>query len=255
MKIFALGKAVYITGMLVLAVVGILAGDFIYGRPPAWQFSGNVLLSILFNGLMIICCIGDYISSKSKMYAIGIVTLLFMINFCLRSFPDILHEGKEGILTHNGYKVLILMAGAICTAFNEFFSKNRNRSLMLCASMYSIFFLLAGRNHFKYDQFVFGFIPDYIPFHAFWTYFTGLALIAGGVGLFFNSIRSKAALLSVLMMSVFFVFLHLYRFITHNADLNERMGLDESLAFAGGLLMIYALQQEINYKSNSNNGL
>src|SRR5690606_9085283 len=50
-----------------------------------------------------------------------------------------------------------------------------------------IFFIITGIQHFIYTTFVASLIPVWFPGNAiYWTWFTGIALIGGGIGLFIN---------------------------------------------------------------------
>lgn len=93
--------------------------------------------------------------------------------------------------TGNGYKSLALGGGAFIIA-TSFLEKERpgsgnsfiNNNLVLTGCLFiSLFFFWAGIAHFKFHEFVINFIPAYIPARAFWTYFCGIALLAGGIGL------------------------------------------------------------------------
>ena len=90
------------------------------------------------------------------------------------------------------------------------------------------FFIASGYAHFKFSDFVISFIPSYIPFHAFWTYFCGICLLGGSVGLLIPQSRRAAALLSVLMVMGWFFLLHLPGYISNINDKSDRMGLYES---------------------------
>ncbi len=95
--------------------------------------------------------------------------------------------------------------------------------------------VLAGVQHFVYAAFVAGLVPVWIPGALVWTYLTGVALIAGGLGLFLKPTRHRAALLSGLMILSWVVLLHLPRAFAAGADesLSEWTALFEALAFAG----------------------
>ena len=110
------------------------------------------------------------------------------------------------------------------------------------------FLIISGLAHFKYADFVTDFIPSYIPFRSFWTYFCGVCLIAGGIGLFIPLTRRFAALLSGIMILSWFVLLHIPRFIANINDPSDRMGLGESFVFAGIFFILTGLFSE---KKNS----
>ena len=93
--------------------------------------------------------------------------------------------------------------------------------------------IAGGYAHFKFASFVIDYIPAYIPFHVFWTYFCGICLFAGGIGLLIPPLSKWAALFSGIMLSGWFVLLHIPRFIANMNDASDRMGLFESFTLAG----------------------
>jgi uncharacterized membrane protein YphA (DoxX/SURF4 family) len=94
-----------------------------------------------------------------------------------------------------------------------------------------------GIAHFQYVEFVKGLIPTFIPFPLFFTYFAGVCLILGGVGLLIPFTRIWAALLSGIQIAGWFILLHIPRAFTIGGD--EWIGVGESLAVAGICFMIY----------------
>jgi uncharacterized membrane protein YphA (DoxX/SURF4 family) len=105
--------------------------------------------------------------------------------------------------------------------------------------------ILGGFSHFKYTEFILnGFIPDFIPFHKFWTYFCAVALIAGGIGIIIPATRKLAALLSGIMVMGWFLLLHIPRYLANTNDPGEKMGVFESFAIAGILFVIAGLSSK-----------
>jgi uncharacterized membrane protein YphA (DoxX/SURF4 family) len=73
----------------------------------------------------------------------------------------------------------------------------------------------------------------------FWTYFAGVALIAGGVGLIVPATTRLAALLSGAMVFVWLLVLHLPRALTIR-DANEATAVFEALAVSGIAFLLFA---------------
>src|ERR1700742_942218 len=77
------------------------------------------------------------------------------------------------------------------------------------AFLYSGRFLLAlpmivfGIEHFVFTKFVATLVPGWIPWHMFWTYFVGVALIASGIAII---ARRQAYLAAVLLGGMIFLF-------------------------------------------------
>jgi uncharacterized membrane protein len=92
--------------------------------------------------------------------------------------------------------------------------------------------IVAGMEHFIYAIYVFDMVPSWIPWHPFWTYFVGVALIAGGVGLI---VRRTARLAAALLGSAIFIWvlvLHIPRALAYRTA-NEWTSVFQALAMSG----------------------
>jgi uncharacterized membrane protein YphA (DoxX/SURF4 family) len=83
-------------------------------------------------------------------------------------------------------------------------------------------------------------VPAWIPNHYFWTYFAGVALIAGGLGLVVEKTKRWPALLSGGMIFTWFVILHIPRALAAPHDAMEWSSVCESLAFSGMAFLLAA---------------
>jgi uncharacterized membrane protein YphA (DoxX/SURF4 family) len=102
------------------------------------------------------------------------------------------------------------------------------------------FLTLCGVLHFVYTDFVATLVPAWIPHHYFWTYFAGVALIAGGLGLLVEKTKRWAALLSGGMIFTWFVILHIPRALADPHNTMEWSGVWESLAISGMAFLVAA---------------
>jgi uncharacterized membrane protein len=101
----------------------------------------------------------------------------------------------------------------------------------------SAFLILTGIQHFIYAPFVQGLVPAWIPEHLFWTYFAGVALIAGGIGMIIPRTTRLAAYLSGLMIFLWVILLHIPRAMAAPRDSNETTAVFEALAISGAALL------------------
>src|SRR5262249_50754310 len=113
-------------------------------------------------------------------------------------------------------------------------SVNSNARLILIGRIcLGLFMILCGIEHFLFAEFVATLVPAWIPGHLFWTYFAGVALIAGGLGIILPMTARLAALLSGLMVFLWFVLLHIPRAVSAGHDRNEWIAVFEALAVSG----------------------
>ena len=251
------GRIFFAIGIIALGILSIVAGDFITGRPPGWPAAipGKLIWAIISGTVFVIAGIAIILHKKAGPASLVIGLIIFIYSFLFRHLPAMFTNDWEGILwSLNAYKTLALSGGAFIVAAS-FFKKegspiNRfisNEKLVFTGIIFLSFFLIiAGCSHFKFAQFVIDFIPAYIPFHAFWTYFCAIALLAGGVGILIKQTRKLAATLSGLMIFGWFILLHIPRFINAPGDPSDRMGLCESLAISGILFVLAGMSSKEN---------
>jgi uncharacterized membrane protein len=228
------GRIIYATGIFGLAIVCIISKDFIVGRPPAWPagFHINPTFAWVSGILLMVAAIKILLNREARFGAFGIAALIFFFSV-LRHLPVFMNDWA------NAYKSLALFGGSLIIgcSFPKKNSTSGNRFdpilITIGVVLLAAFFIAAGYAHFKFAQFVETLIPAYIPFHRFWTYFCGICLFAGGIGLLIPQTRSLAALLTGIMVLGWFLLLHIPRFISNVNDASDRMGLFESFTFVG----------------------
>ena len=249
------GRVMFALGLIGLAILGFMMNDLIVGRPPAWPagFGGKETFSIVLNVLLIAVCVAIIIQRQGAFAAFLTAAIIFTFSFLIRYIPAIVKADPKDILwSINAYKTLALIGGSLIIGvyFLRTDSPRSGKIFLVIGTIFlSLFFIISGLAHFKFADFIIdGFIPSYIPFHPFWTYFCGIALIAGGVGIQIYPLRKIAALLIGIMIGGWFLLLHIPRFFTNVNDPSDQMGLCESFAFAGIMFVLYGL-----FKSKSGN--
>jgi uncharacterized membrane protein len=244
-KLVKPGRIIFAVGMIILAIICYLSKDFIVGRPPAWpsSFTINPALAYISGTAILAASIAILFRKNGGFAAMGIALLIFVLSV-LRHLPHFMNDWA------NAYKSLALFGGSLIIAVSfqdemegkvagPFISKSiRDGFVQVGSILIGIFFLACGYAHFKFAEFVNTLIPGFIPFHSFWTYFCGVCLFAGGLGLIFPQTRSRAALLSAIMVGGWFILLHVPRFIANSSDPSDRMGLGESFTFVGIFLVL-----------------
>ena len=249
-KLIRPGQIIFATGIIALGVLQFFAKDFIVGRPPvvqwasnvpgkeAWAFVSGILLMI--GGLFII------LKRNASLAAYFIGIFIFIFSFLCRHLPNLFNvtTAQDVIWQINAYKTLALCGGAFIIADSFHEQSNKIQSILNCILL-ALFFIISGFAHFKFDDFIINdFIPAYIPAHAFWTYFCGIALIAGGVGLLIKQTRKWAAAFTGLMILLWFFLLHIPRASSAPHDYSEWMGVCESFTFSGILFTLAGLSSK-----------
>ena len=246
-KLIRIGQIIFATGIIALGILQFFAKDFIVGRPPAvgwasgipgkqaWAYVSGILLIV--GGLSVI------LKRRSSTAAFSLGIFIFIFSFLCRHLPHLFSvtSAQDAIWQINAYKTLALCGGAFIIAAS-FHDHSSTMQINLSCILLALFFIISGFAHFKFDDFIInGFIPAYIPFHAFWTYFCGIALIAGGVGILLKQTRKWAAMLTGLMILLWFFLLHIPRASYTPHDYGEWMGVCESFTFSGILFTLAGL--------------
>jgi len=236
------------TGFIGLSILCILSRDFIVGRPPAWPsgFVFSYVLGYISAALLFIAAISVIIQQKGGSASLCIVLLILVLSVP-RHFVQFMTDWL------NAYKTLALLGGTLVVACSFFQQDHdvmrgwqvsdalRKKLVTTGCLLLAAFFIAGGYAHFKFADFVVNFIPAYIPFRAFWTYFCGICLIAGGIGIVIPRTRKLAALLSGIMVFGWFLLLHIPRFVANPQDASDRLGLCESFIFAGIFFVLSAM--------------
>ncbi len=77
--------------------------------------------------------------------------------------------------------------------------------------IFGITLVIFGMDHFLFLRFVASLVPPWIPWHLFWAFFFGCAMVAAGISIATKWMGRWAAMLIGTMFLVWFVVLHLPR--------------------------------------------
>lgn len=241
-KLLQPGRIIFCLGIIALGILSVVLQDFIVARPPEWSadMGGKLVWAYLASTVVIVSALAILIRKQgvAAAFAIGIVIFL---SFLIRHFPALLGgTGEAALWSLNAYKTLALAGGAFVVAISYIEQdglrpkfKYAPPLLWVSVIFLSLFLIMCGFAHFKFSDFVIGYIPEYIPLRPFWAYFCGGCLIAGGVGILIQRVRQLAAQLSGFMILGWFLLLHIPKVIAVPNDVGERMGLFESFTFVG----------------------
>jgi uncharacterized membrane protein len=148
----------------------------------------------------------------------------------------------------DAFTALTLAGGAWITAMSigDGTSKlpgSPERILLAGRFFFAIMLIVFGIDHFLYTAFVATLVPAWIPGHLFWTYFAGVALIAGGAGMLVRFTARLASLMVGIMIFLWLLMLHIPRAV---ADPHTGLGAEwtsvfEALAFSGIAFMLAAM--------------
>lgn len=231
--------------MIAFGVEHAIFGDFITGRAPAWPAAvpGQLAWAYLSGAILVAAGVA-ILAGKTPRAAAILSGTLILVWALLRHLPIIAANLDSGAELTRAGKALALWGGAFAVAGSLPQARGalsgRLAAIVNASEPYfllgrwclGIFMVICGIEHFVLVQFVHTLVPAWIPGPFFWTYLTGIALIAGGAGLLLRQTRRLAAMLSGIMIFIWFILLHIPRAVT-SADGNEWISVFEALAMSG----------------------
>jgi uncharacterized membrane protein len=159
--------------------------------------------------------------------------------------PAVIENPSVGFMWTNPAKAValavgILLLGSIVQAPSRNPPQTSDRASvfpsLLAAVSLGIFLVIGGIQHFVYAGFVIDLVPPWMPLQTFWTYFTGIALIAGGIGVVVPRTARLAGFLTSIMIFTWVVVLHIPRAVETSSAF-ETAGALEALALSGVALL------------------
>jgi uncharacterized membrane protein len=248
-KLIPVGRVFFAIALIGLGIEHFIFNEFVTGRAPAWpeSIAGGRIWAYLTGMVFVVTGAAILFGKKPRPAAFLAAGLIFFWAL-LRHVPVLAAESLlSGAWTKAG-KALAFVGGllAIAATFPKMeagryapLSKlmNRERELIIVGRVcLGLFLVLTGIQHFMFTEFVASLIPGWFPGDAiFWTHFAGVALIAGGIGLFVPPTARLAALLSGLMVFSWFWIVHIPRAFV---SVSDSIAVFEALAVSGIALVL-----------------
>ncbi len=194
---------------------------YILPLPEHFPASGLIIFAFIWGAMFIVAGASIVFKKWTRQISLVFGSVLLLI-FCfyyipyqLITDPNYMHLGDW----ENAEKELAFAGGALVIA-GCFSAKNEDRLTAFLAKLIplgSIFFAITilsfGILHFMYGKDVAGMVPAWIPWHLFWIYFAGAALIGSGVGIILKIKTGVIATLLGTMIFIWFVILHIPRIV------------------------------------------
>jgi len=247
-RLAPLGRLFVATSLVAFGVQQLLFGDFVPGRAPAWPSGVPGRLPWAWATGICFLAAGAAIATgrRARRAALLAGTLIFGWAL-LRNVPLALADASFGSDWTRLGKALALFGGCFAVAGSlpravgapsgllGTLPESQDGFLTLGRLCLGAFLAACGVQHFLFVPFVMSLVPEWIPGPRFWTYATGVLLIAGGVGLAIQPLARLAGALSGLMIGLWVVMLHVPRALAAIASgsRNEWIAVFEALAMSG----------------------
>jgi uncharacterized membrane protein len=253
-----LGRLFFAISMVAFGIQQLVTAEFVRLVPPlpAW-IPGHSLWPRLIGVVLILAGLAIGTRHKAR-WAAAVVGALIVLSILFLHLPKIATNPLAGFLWTNPCKALAMLGGVILLAGalpedeadrSSALARLFRRLMPLGPLFLGGFLILGGIQHFVYVDFVMKLVPSWIPGPRFWVYFTGTALIAGGVGLLLPRTQRLAATMVGIMILLWVVLLHVPRALASPREPGETSGVFEALALSGAAFILAdrgrALKREI----------
>jgi len=229
------GRLFYAIGIIAFGLEHLVHADFVTRVVPYWPawLPGHAMWAYAV-GIVLVLLGGAILTGVQARRAALLLGVVILLSVVLLYIPLVAPALTNGGLLTNMFKAVALCGGSFAIA--RTLAKNKRDSVALLwigRVFFGSFLILAGVLHFVYRDFVATLVPVWIPGAMFWTYFAGVALFAGGVGIMIPRLSRLAATLCGAMIFTWFLILHIPRAAAVPHSLNELTAVFEALAMSG----------------------
>lgn len=203
-----IGRIFYGIAIAAMGIQTIHDHDFPYMLiPPTHHWMNDHVIFVYISGALLALAGACIVVGKKTMPVSLLLGTVLLLIFCfyyipyeLTVSPNYRHFGDW----ENAAKELALAGGAFVIS---------RKLLPLGTILFSLTIISFGIDHFIYAKEAEGYIPSWIPYHLFWMYFCGLALLGSGIAILSTIKLRLAAILLGTMIFIWVIILHIPKVI------------------------------------------
>jgi len=224
MRIASKGHAIFAVTMIGLGIIGLLHPKFVPVWNPAPKVSAGSLLVSLSSLISLSAGFGLLIRRMAGAAARLLLAtlLLWLLLFRLPNF--LLLPAFAACWSVFPLAVMLAAAWVLYVWFATDWDRKYlsfvigGNGLRIAQTLYGLSLIFFGAAHFIDVKDTLSLIPNWLPGHLFWAYFTGCAFIAAGVAALTGFCARLAVTLSVLQLTLFLVLVWLPIVATGSKD-------------------------------------
>jgi uncharacterized membrane protein len=211
MRIASTGHAIYAVTMIGLGIIGLLHHNFVPVWNPAPKVSAGGLLVWLSSLISLSAGIGLLIR-RTAGAAARLLLATFLVWLLLFRLPNFLLE-PAFIACWSVFPLAVMLAAA--WVLYAWFATDWDRTYLsfaigsngfrIARSLYGLCLIFFGAAHFIDVKDTVSLVPNWLPGHLFWAYFTGCAFITAGIAALTCLCARLAVTLSVVQLTLFLV--------------------------------------------------
>ena len=207
----AFGWRVYGVGVMALAMVCLVLGDFLPGQPVPKDFPARTALAYAAGAFMLVA--GAAVEwRRTAAWSAGALTAYYaLVVVILMDGRVVLAHYAEFIAYSNGAEQLAIAAGGLIVyaARARIDATMAARLTRLGQLAFGICALFFGGAHFVYMNLTAPLVPKWLPpTQLFWAYATGVGFIAAGIAILTGVQARLAAILLTVMVASFTLLVH-----------------------------------------------
>ncbi len=198
------GRRVFGAGVMALAVVALVRGDFDLGQPVPAGFPARTVLAYAAGAVMLVAGAGLEWRRTAAWSAAAIAAYYAIVVVILMNGRLVVaHRAQFGSYS-NVAEQLVIAASALVI-----YAGDAKRLVRVGRVVFAICAVLFGIAHFVYLELTAPLVPAWLPpTPELWAYATGLGFIAAGVAIATGVLARLAAILLTAMFAAFTLLVH-----------------------------------------------
>ncbi|MGO9864241.1 MAG: hypothetical protein ACLPLR_11575 [Terriglobales bacterium] len=211
MRIASTGRGIFAVTMIGLGIIGLVRRDFVPGWNPAPKVSAGGLLVSLVSLISFAAGVGLLIRRVASAAARLLVATFFLWLLLFRLPNFLLLPAFAACWSVFPLTVMLAASLVLYALFATDWDRDHlgfavgGNGLRIARALYGLSLIFFGAAHFIDVKDTLSLVPNWLPGHLFWAYFTGCAFIAAGVAALTSLYARLAVTLSVVQLTLFLV--------------------------------------------------